>query len=236
MSSPPAIEVSELHFAYPDGVPALNGVNLTIAAGERVGLIGANGAGKSTLLLHFNGILRPSRGQVRICGEPVGNESVRGVRQKVGLLFQNPDDQLFCPSVREDVAFGPRNLGLPEPEVQLRVTQALHAVGLDGFAERSAYHLSFGQKRRAALATVLSMNPEILVFDEPSANLDPRGRRELLALLATMPQTMVVATHNLGFVRELCPRCLVLEAGRVVLDAPTSEILPDEALLRSHGM
>jgi cobalt/nickel transport system ATP-binding protein len=229
-----AVEVGGLSYAYPDGCRALQGIELRIARGERVALVGANGAGKSTLLLHFNGLMaHPS---VRICGLPVTPEHLKTIRQKVGFVFQSPDDQLFCPTVFEDVAFGPRNLKMKPEEVQRRVTGALEKVGLGDSAGRSAHHLSVGQKKRVALATVLSMDPEILVLDEPTSNLDPRGRRELLELLRKLGGTQVVATHNFAFALELCSRVIVMDGGRIVADGAARELLEDPELLAAHGL
>ena len=235
MNAPPALEADGLCFAYPDGTAALRGVCLTVAAGERVGLIGANGAGKSTFLLHLNGILRGG-GTLRVFGDPVDAPHLAALRARVGMVFQNPDDQLFCPTVCEDVAFGPRNMRLPEAEVRRRVDYALQTVGIAHLGHKSPYHLSIGQKKRAALATVLSMDAQLLALDEPSSSLDPRGRRELIALLAELGQTQVIATHDLDLVRQLCTRAVLIDAGRVVADAPPAALLNDEPLLHSHGL
>jgi cobalt/nickel transport system ATP-binding protein len=231
-----AIEIQGLSFRYPDGTIALNDLSLTVEAGERVAILGPNGAGKSTLLLHFNGIQTASNGCVRVFGEVVSRASLRRVRQRVGFVFQNPDDQLFCPTLYEDVAFGPRNLGLAEAEVARRVEDALGAVGLDGLGGKSAYHLSVGQKKRAALATVLAMDAEVLVLDEPTAGLDPRGRRELLGLLRGFGGTQVIATHDLPFVRELCGRAVVMAEGRVVAEGEPGVLLGDGRLLEEYGL
>ncbi|MCC6573836.1 MAG: ABC transporter ATP-binding protein [Planctomycetes bacterium] len=229
------ISVEKLSYSYPDGRLALDGVTFRVAAGERVALVGANGAGKSTLILHLNGILT-GQGDVQVGELMVRKNALKEIRQRVGLLFQDPDDQLFCPTVGEDVAFGPRNLGLKEPEVQERVHDCLTRVGLHGFDGRFVYHLSVGEKKRAALAGVLAMNPGVLALDEPSASLDPRGRRELLALLKGIDSTMLVVTHDLEFARELCPRSIVMSGGKVVADKPTAELLGDAALLTEHGL
>jgi len=231
----PAIEVSDLYYAYPDGTPALRGVNLVVEEGESVGIVGPNGAGKSTLLLHLNGILS-GRGEVKIFGLPVARENLREIRRRVGLVFQDPDDQLFSPTVFDDVAFGPLNMGLSREEVAEAVNRALREVGLAGLERKSAFHLSFGQKKRAAIATVLSMNPDLLVLDEPSSNLDPRARRELSELLQGMRITKIVVTHDLPFVFENCERVVVMDQGRVVADGEVFSILSDEELLREHGL
>lgn len=231
----PAVEIANLSFQYPDGQPALREVSLRVMPGERLAVVGPNGAGKSTLLLHLNGILR-GEGQVRICGLPCSKENLRRIRALVGLLFQSPEDQLFSPTVYEDVAYGPIYQGLPEGEVNERVEWALDAVGMTAAAQRMPYHLSLGEKKRIALATVLAMQPQILAFDEPSAGLDPRGRRALIELLAALPQTLLVATHDLDLVRAALNRTVILDGGQVVADGPTEQILADEALLEAHGL
>ncbi len=230
------IEVNGLHFSYPDGHSALKGVTVSIAPGEKVALVGPNGAGKSTLMLHLNGILQSSHGQVRVGGMPIQKDNLGQVRAAVGLVFQDPDDQLFSPTVFEDVAFGPLHMGLPESEVRHRVSEALAAVGMDDYAGRVSHHLSTGEKKRIAIATVLSMNPEILVLDEPTAGLDPRARRGLIHLLRDLNQTMLVSTHDMPFVAELFPRTVIMEGGRVVADGPTPDLLADEELLEAHGL
>ncbi len=229
------IEVEKLSYAYPDGHVALREASLIIAPGEKVALVGPNGAGKSTLMLHLNGILQ-GQGSVRVCGLDVINKNLGKVRAAVGLVFQNPDDQLFSPTVFDDVAFGPIYQGLKEPEVRARVTQALDAVHMREYAQRVSHHLSTGEKKRIAIATVLSMEPEILVLDEPSAGLDPRARRSLINLLRELPQTMLVSTHDLRLVHELFPRTIVMDDGRIVADGPTEQLLNDEALLNAHGL
>lgn len=231
----PAVEIRDLYYAYPDGTPALRGVDLVVEEGESVGIVGPNGAGKSTLLLHLNGILT-GRGEVRIFGLPVTRENLREIRRRVGLVFQDPDDQLFSPTVFDDVAFGPLNMGLTREEVVEAVGRALREVGLAGLERKSAFHLSFGQKKRAAIATVLSMNPDLLVLDEPSSNLDPRARRELSELLQGMKVTKLVVTHDLPFVFENCERVVVMDAGKVVADGDVFAILSDEGLLKQHGL
>ncbi len=229
------IDVENLIFKYPDGTRALDGVSMHIAPGEKVALVGPNGAGKSTLILHLNGILQ-GEGVVCVAGLPVVEKNFARVRAAVGLVFQDPDDQLFSPTVFEDVAFGPIYQGLSERDVRARVSDALQAVHMQEFGNRVSHHLSVGQKKRIAIATVLSMQPEILVLDEPTAGLDPRGRRELINLLRELPQTMLIATHDLRMVAELLPRTIVMDNGRVVSDGATSALLADEAMLNAHGL
>ncbi len=230
------VDLEHVHFQYPDGFEALRGVDLRIGAGEKVALVGPNGAGKSTLMLQLNGTLRPAHGSVRVAGLAVAKDTIRRVRAEVGLVFQDPDDQLFSPTVFDDVAFGPLHMGLPADEVHRRVERALAAVGMAAFAHRVPHRMSLGQRKRVALATVLSMDPSILVFDEPSAGLDPRGRRELIGLLRTLDQTMLVSTHDMRLVAEVFPRIVVMDDGLVVADGPTGEILADQALLEAHGL
>ena len=229
------LEISHLHYRYPDGREALRDINLRVNPGEKVALIGANGAGKSTLLLHLNGILNGA-GSLRVAGLDLSPANLPRVRALVGMVFQSPDDQLFCPTVFEDVAYGPIYQGLDEKEVEQRVHAALQAVGMAEFTQRASYHLSIGEKKRIALATVLSMQPAVLALDEPSAGLDPRARRELLHLLAEMPQTMLVATHDLALARDLLPRTVLLYKGQVIADGPTSQILENEQLLLENGL
>jgi cobalt/nickel transport system ATP-binding protein len=236
VTSPPSLLVDDLAFAYPDGHQALFGVDLRLERGERVALLGPNGAGKTTLVLHLNGILRGGRGRVEVAGLPVEKGHLTEIRRRVGIVFQDPDDQLFMPTVGEDVAFGPRNLGLPEHEVAARVAEALDQVGMADFAERPPHHLSFGQRRRVAVATVLSMHPEILVLDEPSSNLDPAGRRELAEVLESLPVTMLMVTHDLPYALQLCQRSVVLDRGTVVADGRTPELLADADLLAAHRL
>jgi cobalt/nickel transport system ATP-binding protein len=234
--SPPAIELEHVHFSYPDGFEALRGVDLVVERGRKVALVGPNGAGKSTLMLHLNGILVPSHGCVRIAGVKVERPSLKRIRAAVGLVFQDPDDQLFSPTVFDDVAFGPLHMGIPEDEIHARVDQALAAVGMAGFERRLPHHLSLGQRKRVALATVLSMDPSVLVFDEPSAGLDPRGRRELIRMLEGLDQTLLVSTHDMRLVAEIFPRVVVMDDGRVVADGPTAQVLQDDRLLEAHGL
>ena len=231
----PTLEVANLSFAYPDGHQALHTVSLSIGAGEKVALVGPNGAGKSTLMLHLNGLLAGD-GTLAVAGLPIRKENLPLIRSKVGMVFQNPDDQLFSPTVFDDVAFGPLHMGYPEAEVRQRVETALAQVGMAGFGERLSHHLSIGQKKRVAIATVLSMDPEILVLDEPSAGLDPRARRSLIELLRELPLTMLVSTHDMLLVQELFPRMIVMDEGRVVADGDTAVLLRDVAFLEEHGL
>jgi cobalt/nickel transport system ATP-binding protein len=229
------LRIERLSYRYPDGTRALEDVSLEVARGERVALLGANGAGKSTLLWHLNGLLL-SDGAVRLDGEPIAKSGLREVRRRVGLVFQNPDDQLFCATVLEDAAFGPSNLGLPEEEALRRARGCLAAVGLSGVAGRSAHHVSLGERKRAAIAAVLAMEPEVLALDEPTANLDPRGRREIAALLKGIGRTQVIATHDLGFAADLCGRAVVLAGGKVEADGPLPAILANRPLLERCGL
>jgi cobalt/nickel transport system ATP-binding protein len=230
------IDIEHLHFSYPDGFEALRGLDLTVARGEKVALVGPNGAGKSTLMLHLNGIHAPSHGTVRIAGTVVDRSTVGAIRAQVGLVFQDPDDQLFSPTVFEDVAFGPIHMGVQKEEIHERVERALRSVGMSGFERRVPHRLSLGQRKRVALATVLTMDPSILAFDEPSAGLDPRGRRELIDLLDGLAQTLVVSTHDMRLVDEIFARTVVMDEGHIVADGPTREILTDDALLKTHGL
>lgn len=232
----PAIDIRGLRFAYPDGTRALDGVDLAVERGESVALLGPNGAGKSTLLLHLNGILRAASGDVRIDGIAISDSTVRQVRARVGMVFQDPDDQLFMTTLADDVAFGPLNMGLDRHEVDHRVHHALHQVGLANEASRPAQNLSFGQRKRAAIATVLAMEPSLLVLDEPTSNLDPRARREMIALLAALEATKVVATHDMDLALRLCTRALVVDGGRIVADGDARSIMSDEELLAAHGL
>ncbi|MGC5254709.1 energy-coupling factor ABC transporter ATP-binding protein [Gordonia sp. DT218] len=231
-----AIEARGVRYTYPDGQPALDGVDLTIRRGERVAVLGPNGAGKTTLMLHLNGVLLPTGGEVRINGVPVGKKTMREVRRQVGLVFQDPDDQLFMPTLAEDVAFGPANFGVVSPELGARVTEALAAVGMTEHAERSPHHLSGGQRRRGALATVLACRPDVLVLDEPSANLDPVARRELAETLLGLDTTMLVVTHDLPYAAQLCDRAVIIDDGRVVADGPIRDILADADTLARHRL
>lgn len=226
------IKAQDLHFSYPDGYEALRGVSFLITHGERVALLGKNGAGKSTLLLQCNGLLLPSRGEMNIGGMPVVKQTLPDIRKNVGMVFQNPDDQLFMPTVEEDVAFGPLNMRLPRKEVEERVEYALKAVGALELRKRAPMQLSGGQRRRVAIATVLSMMPSVLVLDEPTSNLDFGARRELITLLKGFSHTQLIATHDLPLVLELCTRCLVLDDGRLVADGSTEDVLQDPDILR----
>jgi cobalt/nickel transport system ATP-binding protein len=241
----PSLDVRALTFAYPDGHVALHGVDLTVRRGERVALLGPNGAGKTTLVLHLNGILgagsgggHGGSGTVTVGGLTVSRDraTLAEIRRRVGIVFQDPDDQLFLPTVAEDVAFGPANLGLRGAELTARVEEALGAVGMTEHRDRAPHHLSFGQRRRVAVATVLAMRPEILVLDEPSSNLDPAARRELADILTGLPVTLLMVTHDLPYALQLCDRSVILDAGRIVADGSTRELLVDEPLLAKHRL
>ena len=229
------VSVTDLHFTYPDGRAALRGVSLHLGAGEKAALVGPNGAGKSTFLLHLNGILT-GQGEVRVGGLRLSPENLPVVRSMVGLVFQNPDDQLFSPTVFEDVAFGPLHMGLPDDEVRSRVDEALEMVRMSAYRDRLSHHLSAGEKKRIAIATVLSMRPQILVLDEPSAGLDPRARRKLINLMSRMPLSMLISTHDMAMVRDCFPRTIVMDEGLIVADGLTSEILENAELLEAHGL
>jgi len=229
------IEAKDIYYAYPDGTPALMGISFRITHGESVAVIGANGAGKSTLLQHLNGCLFPKAGSLRIGDSPLKKSTLNAIRRTVGMVFQDPDDQLFMPTVFDDVAFGPLNQGLPPDEVASRVNRALEIVGAAHLKNRPPYKLSGGEKRAVSIATVLSMSPDILVMDEPTSNLDPRSRRQLIEMLKTFKHTKIFATHDLDFVLDLCERSIVLMQGRVAADGPTVEIMGHQALLEeSH--
>ena len=237
----PVLDVRGLAFAYPDGHQALFGVDLHVHRGERVALLGPNGAGKTTLVLHLNGILGvgsggAGRGSVTVSGLPVAKEHLREIRRRVGIVFQDPDDQLFLGTVRQDVAFGPANLGLRGPALDRRVMDALDRVGMADFVDRPPHHLSYGQRRRVAVATVLAMEPEVLVLDEPSSNLDPASRRELADILRSLDVTVLMVTHDLPYALELCPRSVVLSEGVVVADRPTFDVLTDDELMAAHRL
>jgi cobalt/nickel transport system ATP-binding protein len=239
MMTTPSLEIKDLAFAYPDGNQALFGVNLTVGQGERVALLGPNGAGKTTLVMHMNGIHPAAHGEVRVAGQLVDASdkvNLRSIRSKVGVVFQDPDDQLFMPTVGEDVAFGPYNMGLRGDELEKVVIEALELVGMTEFKDRPPHHLSFGQRRRVAVATVLAMKPEILVLDEPSSNLDPASRRELADILRSLAITIVMVTHDLPYALELCERAVILSGGIIVADKKTREILGDKDLLSAHRL
>jgi len=229
------IEIKNLSFSYPDGHKGLNDVSFSVRSGENVAIIGPNGAGKSTLLLHLNGILR-GNSSVKICGLKVDEKNLKEIRKKVGLVFQDPEDQLFSLNVFDDVAFGPINMGLPESEVKLHVTKALTWVNMAGYEQRSPHHLSVGEKKRIAIATVLSLDPEILVIDEPTSNLDPRSKWSFVELLNQLAITKIVATHDLELVRVLCQRTVIMDEGKIAADGQTETILQDIPLLRAHGL
>jgi len=229
------VKVSDLHFSYPDGHSALRGVSFNLCEGDKVALVGPNGAGKSTLMLQLNGILI-GRGEIEIGNMRLTRDNLPVIRAMVGLVFQNPDDQLFSPTVFEDVAFGPLHMGLPEEEVLRCVDSALEAVRMSSYRDRLSHHLSVGEKKRIAIATVLSMNPSILILDEPSAGLDPRARRTLINLLRDLPITMLVSTHDMKLVQELFPRTIVMDEGLIVADGETKGILADEKFLYQHGL
>jgi cobalt transport protein ATP-binding subunit len=231
-----AVEIAALSYRYHNGRDALKDVTFSLQPDEKVALIGPNGAGKSTLLLHLNGIFKPQTGRVRIFGSETTDANLAQIRADVGLVFQNPDDQLFSPRVFDDVAFGPLYMGLSQPDVRQRVAVALAAVGMAGFEERRPHELSIGERKRIALATVLSMNPRLLALDEPSAGLDPRARRSLINLLAELPQAMLVSTHDMHLVKDLFKRIIIMDAGAVVADGPTEAILDDVDLLERHGL
>jgi cobalt/nickel transport system ATP-binding protein len=239
MTTQPSLLIEELAFAYPDGNQALFGVNLRIERGERVALLGPNGAGKTTLVMHMNGIHPAEHGKVSVAGEVIdttNKDLLRRIRGKVGVVFQDPDDQLFMPTVGEDVAFGPYNMGIRGAELDKAVDEALEMVHMSEFKERPPHHLSFGQRRRVAVATVLAMKPEILVLDEPSSNLDPAGRRELAEILKSLDVTIVMVTHDLPYAFELCERSVILSGGVIAADGKTGDILKDQPLLAKHRL
>jgi cobalt/nickel transport system ATP-binding protein len=232
----PALEITGLTFAYPDGRQALNNVNLKVDKGERVALLGPNGAGKTTLVMHLNGILISDQGIVKVAGIKVDKENLFEVRKRVGLVFQDPDDQLFMTTVRDDVAFGPLNIGIQGEELNKVVDYALDQVKMKEFADRPPHHLSFGQRRRVAVATVLAMKPDILVLDEPSSNLDPASRRELAEILLNLDVTIFMVTHDLPYALEICPRAAILNNGKIVADGNTRDLLGDEDLMESNRL
>ncbi len=236
MKPVPALEVRDLAYAYPDGHQALFGVNFVIERGGRLALLGPNGAGKTTLVLHLNGIHEAGHGQVLVGGLPVERRNLKEIRRRVGIVFQDPDDQLFMPTVHDDVAFGPANLGLRGEALEQRVHAALAAVGMAEVVNRPPHHLSFGQRRRVSIATVLAMQPDILVLDEPSSNLDPASRRELAHILLSLDLTVLMVTHDLPYALELCPRALIIDGGTIVADGATAAIMADKELMRSHRL
>jgi len=236
MTQPPALEVTGLAYAYPDGHQALFGVDLTVERGERVAVLGPNGAGKTTFVLHLNGILGGGAGTVRVAGLPVEKPNFAEIRRRVGIVFQDPDDQLFMPTVRDDVAFGPAAGGMRGPELEACVQRALARVGMAEYADRPPHHLSFGQRRRVAVATVLAMEPDVLVLDEPSSNLDPAARRELAEIVRSLDVTVLMVTHDLPYALELCPRSVILGGGLIVADGPTKELLLDAELLAAYRL
>ena len=230
------LEFREVRFRYPDGTEALKGVSFRITHGESVGLVGANGAGKSTALLHTNGHLLPTSGEVTVGEVPVRKDTRQEVRRKVGVVFQNPDDQLFMPTVFDDVAFGPLNLGLPPERVRERVREALRLVGALALADKAPHHLSGGQKSAVAIATVVAMEPDILVMDEPAASLDPKSRRGVIGLRNSFHHSKIVASHDLDLILDVCRRCLVMREGAVVADGPAAEILSNATLLSENNL
>jgi cobalt/nickel transport system ATP-binding protein len=232
----PVIEILGLSFNYPDGTEALRNIDLHIHRGERVALLGPNGAGKTTLILHMNGIHRVQTGTVTVSGLLVTTPNLLEIRRRVGLVFQDPDDQLFMPTVREDVEFGPRNLGLTGTELEGRVSAALSSLEVADLADRAPNHLSYGQKRRVSMAGVMAMEPEILVLDEPTSNLDPASRQDLTKALLGLDVTQLIVTHDLLYALEVCPRSVIIDAGRIVADGPTTDILADADLLAAHRL
>ncbi|MBF0329877.1 MAG: ABC transporter ATP-binding protein, partial [Nitrospirae bacterium] len=230
------VEFKDVHFHYPDGSPALNGLSFRISHGESVGIVGANGAGKSTLLMHINGYLLPASGSIVIGDLRLDKRTRQDIRKKVGLVFQNPDDQLFMPTVFDDVAFGPLNLGIAHDRIAERVAEALGTVGCLKLKDKPPHHLSSGQKSAVAIATVIAMRPDILVMDEPASNLDPKSRRQLINLLKVFEHTKIVASHDLDLILDVCKRCIVIKDGRVAADGPTKNILSDKVLLEENNL
>nr|CEL15337.1 ATPase component NikO of energizing module of nickel ECF transporter [Kibdelosporangium sp. MJ126-NF4]CTQ95623.1 ATPase component NikO of energizing module of nickel ECF transporter [Kibdelosporangium sp. MJ126-NF4] len=236
MDMTPALLVEGLAYAYPDGTQALFGVDLRIEPGERVAVLGPNGAGKTTMVMHLNGVLQAGAGRISVAGLAVAKANLKEIRRRVGVVFQDPDDQLFMPTVGEDVAFGPANFGVAGPALATAVSAALDAVGMAHLRDKSPLHLSFGQRRRVAVATVLACSPEILVLDEPSANLEPIARRELAEVLLSLNRTMLMVTHDLPYALQLCPRSILIDGGVIVADGPTEKILADTDLLAQHRL
>ena len=230
------VETIDVAYTYPDGTPGLKGVSFRILHGEAVGLVGANGAGKSTLLQHLSGCIFPGHGEVRIGDYPITDKNLHDIRRRVGIMFRDPDDQLFMPRVFDDVAFGPLNLGLPKDIVEQRVAHALNEVGISHLADRPPFKISGGEKRAVAIATVLAMKPDILLMDEPSSGLDPKSRRQLIHLLSGFTHTKIIATHDLDLVLDLCERTIVLNHGRITADGPSLEIFNDQRLLEENHL
>lgn len=228
----PTLEVTKLGFSYPDKADVLRDINLEIQSGEKVGLIGPNGAGKTTLFLSICGVLKPSCGDISVLGKPVKSGDFY---PEIGMVFQNPDDQLFCPSVRDDVAFGPQNMGLSKSEIEARVSKALLAVGCKELAERPPHHLSGGEKRMVSIAGVLAMQPDLVIYDEPSANLGMRSRRRVIKLLQNSTQTILISSHDLELILEVCDRVVMLDNGQIVADGDPRQIMEDEKLMETHG-
>ena len=230
-----AVEVRHLSYKYPDGTAALEDVSFDIYEGESVGIIGPNGAGKTTLILHLNGVLNKQTGTINICGVNLGKNTIPEIRRKVGIAFQDPDDQLFMATVFDDIAFGPINMGLSRIEVAQRVKSALSKVGLNGYDNRISHHMSYGEKKKASIATILSMEPEIFIFDEPTANLDPRARRKIIEILCKLPATKIIASHDIEMILEICDRAILLDKGQVVINGQAKDILTNPILLEAHG-
>jgi cobalt/nickel transport system ATP-binding protein len=231
----PLLQIERLHFAYPDGTRALHGIDLSIAAAERVGLIGPNGSGKSTLLMCMSGLFS-GQGCIRVEGVDMSTARAASIRDRVGLIFQSPDDQLFMPTLADDLAFGPINQGLSDAQVHERVHRVAEQMGLEKMLDRAPHHLSMGQKRNAAIAAVLAMQPSILLMDEPSSNLDPRSRRHLIDILLSLHATMLIASHDLALVGRVCERVVVIDEGRIVADGPTAQIIENATLMEQHGL
>lgn len=231
-----ALDVRDLRFTYPDGTEVLRGVDLSIASGERVALLGPNGAGKTTFVLHLIGILRSTGGSVTVDGLKLEDDTVREIRSRVGFVFQDPDDQLFMPTVRQDVAFGPANFGVRGGELEHRVSEALRMVGMSHAADKAPHHLSGGERRRVAIATVLAMRPSILILDEPSSNLDPAGRRELAQILRGLDVTLLMVTHDLPYAFETCARSVVMSDGVIAMDGPTPDVLADDEAMSRYRL
>jgi cobalt/nickel transport system ATP-binding protein len=230
-----ALEVRDLTFHYPDGTQALKGVGLTVEEGERLAVIGPNGAGKSTFFFHLNGTFR-GQGSIRVFGQELTDKTLYDIRRDVGLVFQDPNDQLFMPTVFEDVAFGPINLGLSETEVRDRVERALAQVGMQGSEALVPHHLSLGQRKKVAIACVLALEPKILVFDEPSSGLDPRSRRALIEFLKSLQKTILIATHDLDLVCDICSRAVIVDRGRIAYEGLIPQIFENEKILQAHGL